>query len=68
MELRILRKPVGPGTIVQIKGERGMFTVKSISTSAAGLISVNCVGGPAGHAAWRSFRPERVKKVLPPRE
>lgn len=64
MELKVKGKPIGPGSEMLIKGERGVYTLKSVSWSSEGKISLNCIGGPAGHTCWRSFRPERVKKVL----
>lgn len=63
MELKVKGKSIGPGSLLSIKGERGIYTLKSVSWSKEGLVSLNCVGGPAGHTCWRSFRPERVKKV-----
>lgn len=62
-EFKVRGKSVGPGTVMSIKGARGLYTLKSVSWSADGKISLNCVGGPAGHTCWRSFRPDRVKKV-----
>jgi hypothetical protein len=64
MQLKILGKPVGPGTVMLIKGERGQFRFHSVSWSQAGEMSLTFIGGPAGHESYRSFRPDRVKKVL----
>lgn len=59
------RRLLEPGGAVRISGERGTFTFIKASQSASGEISLDFVGGLPGHYAFRSFRPERVKKILP---
>lgn len=63
MQLTVKGKPVGPGTEMSITGERGTFTFHSVSWSKEGKISLTFVGGSSGNECFRSFRPERVKKV-----
>jgi len=63
-ELRIKGKPIGPGTVVTITGERGKFTFLYPTWSKSGKMSLTFVGGPPGHYSYRSFYPEKVKKVF----
>lgn len=63
-EYRIGRKTLTPGSIVQIRGARGTFTFVKATTSHTGEVSLDFVGGVTGHYSFRSFRPDRVKKVL----
>jgi hypothetical protein len=63
IQLTIAGKPVGPGAMMSITGERGLFKFKSVSWSKEGNMSLTFVGGVVGEECWRSFRPERVKKV-----
>lgn len=52
-----------PGTEVSIRGERGRFRFISAQETKAGLTVLNFVGGSSGHEAFRSFYPERVRRV-----
>lgn len=50
------------GTEVSIRGERGRFRfVKAVQTPTA--LWLDFVGGKSHYEAWRSFPPERVKRV-----
>ena len=51
------------GTEVSITGERGRFRFVKASTTSAGREVFDFIGGPAGREIWRSFYPERVKRV-----
>jgi hypothetical protein len=64
MQLKVLGRPIGPGTMMQIKGERGTFKFLYPTWSSEGRLSLTFVGGLAGHLCYRSFYPEKVKKVL----
>jgi len=61
---RIGRKILAPGTRVRITGARGVFEFVKATTARNGAVSLDFIGGPSGHYTWRSFRPERVKRVL----
>lgn len=52
-----------PGTEVSIRGERGRFRFINAQETKAGLTVLNFVGGPSGHEVFRSFYPERVRRV-----
>lgn len=58
------RKILTPGTRVRIVGARGVFEFVKASTASNGAVSLDFIGGTPGHYSWRSFRPERVKRVL----
>lgn len=61
-EMQINGRNVVAGTELSILGERGRFKfVKHVKTAEVEWIDV--VGGPEKHKAFRSFRPERVKRV-----
>jgi hypothetical protein len=60
MELKVRGVPVGPGTVMEIKGERGKFTFAYPTWSKAGRLSLT-FHSPDG--SFRSFYPERVRKV-----
>lgn len=61
-EIKINGRNVEAGTELSIDGERGRFRfVKHVTTPNAEWIDV--VGGPNNHKQYRSFRPERVKRV-----
>lgn len=61
-DVRLGRRRLQPGTEVKIAGERGRFRfIKRVTTPTAQWLDF--VGGPEGHAAWRSFGPDRVKTV-----
>jgi len=67
-EIRIKRQVIEPGMVMAITHERGRFKYKYATYSKDGRLSLTFVGGPPGHYCWRSFRPERVKKIFPGRE
>jgi hypothetical protein len=62
--LLVLGKPVSPGMMMAIKGERGRFKFLYPTWSSGGKLSLTFVGGPPGHECYRSFYPERVKKIF----
>lgn len=64
VQLQVLGKPIGPGSMCLIKGERGTFRFMYPSWSQEGRLSLTFVGGLAGHQCYRSFYPDKVKKVL----
>lgn len=61
--LRVKGKPLAPGTICTITGERGRFRFQYPTWSSEHKLILNFVGGVAGHECFRSFYAERVKKV-----
>lgn len=53
---------VSAGTELSITNERGRFRfLRHIKTSTAEWIDV--IGGPSNYKAFRSFRPDRVRRV-----
>lgn len=52
-----------PGMEVSITRERGRFVFVNAQITAAGKTVCNFVGGAAGHEVFRSFYPERIKRV-----
>lgn len=52
-----------PGTEVSITGVRGRFRFMKAATTASGREVYDFIGGVDGHESWRSFYPERVKRV-----
>lgn len=52
-----------PGTEVSIRGERGRFRFQNARITSTGKTVLNFVGGAAGHEVFRSFYPERVRRV-----
>lgn len=61
-EIQINGRNVVVGTELSITEERGRFKfVKHVRTPTAEWIDV--VGGSTGHKSFRSFRPDRVKRV-----
>ncbi len=61
--LKVKGVPIGPGMEMAITGERGRFRFLYPSWNRDKKLILNFVGGPKGHEAFRSFYPERVKKV-----
>lgn len=51
------------GTEVSVRGERGRFRFINAQVTSTGKIVLNFVGGVAGHETFRSFYPERVRRV-----
>lgn len=51
------------GTEVSIAGERGRFRFIRATTTSTDRIVFDFIGGTAGHECWRSFYPERIKRV-----
>lgn len=51
------------GTEVSIQGESGRFRFLRHVVTEAGAEWIDVIGGPAKAEKWRSFRPERVKRV-----
>jgi hypothetical protein len=61
-EIQVNGRNVVVGTELSIIDERGRFKfIKHVKTPTAEWIDV--VGGISGHKSFRSFRPERVKRV-----
>ena len=51
------------GTEVSISGERGRFRFVDETRTGTGRVVYNFIGGVDGHECFRSFYPERVKRV-----
>lgn len=61
-ETRVNGRILTPGTEVSIRGERGRFRfVKRVTNPRADWLDF--VGGKKGHAAFRSFGEDRVRRV-----
>lgn len=56
---RILR----PGTEVTMHGERGRFRFIRAVETPTGAVWLDFIGGPAKAEKWRSFHPDRVRRV-----
>jgi hypothetical protein len=57
------RRTLTHGTEVSIRGERGRFRfIKAVQTPA-GAVWLDFIGGPAKAEKWRSFYPDRVRRV-----
>ncbi|WNN93706.1 hypothetical protein SEA_CALLINALLBARBZ_56 [Arthrobacter phage CallinAllBarbz] len=54
---------LAPTTEVSIRGERGRFRFMRAVTSPSGAEWLDFWGGPKGAEQWRSFYPERVRRV-----
>lgn len=52
-----------PGTEVSISKERGRFRFVNAQYTAAGKLVLNFIGGTPTHEVFRSFYPERVRRV-----
>lgn len=52
-----------PGVEVSISRERGRFRFVNASVTSAGKLVCNFVGGAANHEVFRSFYPERIRRV-----
>ena len=62
-EYRIHGRRVTPGTELSIRGERGRYRFRHAVTSPSGAHWIDVVGGPESMRRFRSFYPERVKRV-----
>lgn len=63
-EIVVNGRHVTPGTEISIRGERGRFRfIKHVSRPLRGVEWVDVWGGPKGSEQWRSFRPDRVRRV-----
>lgn len=51
------------GTEVSIKRERGRFRFVNASTTSDGKTVLHFIGGAAGREVFRSFYPDRVRRV-----
>lgn len=56
-------RELAPGTEVSIIGERGRFRFLGGTTTSAGQLVLDFIGGPDGHECWRSFYAARVRTV-----
>lgn len=54
---------VEPGTELKISGERGRFRFQRHVARPDGREWVDVIGGPEGAPSFRSFRPERIRRV-----
>ena len=54
---------LSPGTEVSITGERGRFRFQRHVVTEKGVEWIDVIGGPKGSSQWRSFRPDRIKRV-----
>jgi hypothetical protein len=62
-QYRINCRTLRQGTEVSIRGERGRFRfIKAVQTPA-GAVWLDFIGGPAKAEKWRSFHPDRVRRV-----
>ncbi len=61
--VKVHGRTLTPGVEVSIYGARGRFRYQYATRSDNGSVSLTFVGGPTGHEAWHSFRPERVRRV-----
>ena len=52
-----------PGTAFSVWGERGRFSYQHTTTTPAGRVWVDGIGGPKGTRSHRSFRPDRIRRV-----
>lgn len=57
------RRVLRVGTEVSIRGERGRFRFLRAVETPAGAVWLDFIGGPAKAEKWRSFHPERVRRV-----
>lgn len=62
-EYRVNGRVLEPGTEVSITGERGRFRFVRHVINASGAEWLDVVGGANKVTMYRSFRPERVKRV-----
>lgn len=58
--LKIHNRIIEHNTEISIDGEAGRFKFISINASDG---SITCFGGRQGYAMFRSFMPDRVKRV-----
>lgn len=64
------RQQLTPGRLLKIRGERGQFRfVRHVVTEPTDRRRkraewIDVVGGTAGVVMWRSFRPDRISRVL----
>jgi hypothetical protein len=65
-ELRLGRRVLEPGTRCTVRGERGgVFRfVEHVVNPDNGAEWVTLLGGRAGVVTYRSFRPERIARVM----
>jgi hypothetical protein len=57
------RRTLSPGTEVSIRGERGRFRFIQAVETPEGAVWLDFIGGPAKAEKWRSFRPDRIRRV-----
>lgn len=62
-EIQINGRNVTPGTELKITGERGRYRfIRTVKTDKD-VEWIDVWGGPKGAEQWRSFRPEKVRRV-----
>ncbi|WP_224768996.1 DUF7246 family protein [Nocardioides ochotonae] len=52
-----------PGVEFSVRGERGRFRFLRHVRTETGTEWVEGIGGPKGCHQWRSFRPDRIRRV-----
>jgi hypothetical protein len=57
------RRTLRRGTEVSIRGERGRFRFLGAVETSTGALWLDFIGGPAKAEKWRSFHPDRVRRV-----
>jgi hypothetical protein len=62
-ELQINGRNVTAGTELKITGERGRFRFIRVVKTPEGKEWLDVWGGAKGSEQWRSFRPDRVRRV-----
>lgn len=62
-ELQINGRNVAAGTELKITGERGRFRFIRVVKTPDGKEWLDVWGGAKGSEQWRSFRPDRVRRV-----
>jgi hypothetical protein len=63
---RVNGRILEPGTEFSVHGEPGRFRFLYATTTPAGAVWVDGIGGPGGAKgvrSWRSFHPEQVRTV-----
>lgn len=56
-------EPLERGAEVSIRGKRGRFKFLRATTTEAGRVVLDFIGGTVGHETWHSFYPDRVTNV-----
>ncbi|ATN94061.1 hypothetical protein J4U01_gp097 [Mycobacterium phage Kumao] len=62
-EVEVNGKLLTVDTEVSIKGERGRFRFKYARYTKDGRLNLTFVGGPFGYETFRTFYPEKIRRV-----